>query len=252
MLQRLGRIEFSKELQRRLGINVFIGSDSKNACLAEIHLGALHGVKKNALFLTLGTGIGGSPVYDGKMVLQSAPGHLLLGNSTFAETASTKALMKRASEEAAKNPNSLINAELRKATLEALAKGDAPPALNGKIFFAAYMQKDRVATQVFDEWMERLSNGIASIINLTSAQVIVLGGGVSAMGEIITLPVQQNVQRKILYNRDGNFKVEVKVARFANDAGIIGSAIMALRRTKELEKASSLRRINSCGNLQLG
>lgn len=246
VLTDLGRIPFTKSLSEKLGVKVFIGSDAKNACLAELTFGALKGEKRNALFLTIGTGIGGTPVYDGKIIPRSVPGHTVFSYGTFTEYGSTKALIDKAKVAAKLHPDSLINKEF----VEANKEDKYEREIDGRVFLKAYLKGDLIATKVYNDWIKNLADGIASLVDITGTEVVVIGGGISNLGKVLINPLRKRIQERIFYNHDKAFSIDVKSAKFTNDAGIIGSAVMASNRMREIEnrmqeieKISQIRRI---------
>lgn len=164
-----------------------LANDADAAALGEVLAGAAKD-KKNAILLTLGTGVGGGVILDGRIftgILRGGCelGHMVIrqgGNlctcgrrGCLEQYASATALMTAAREAAKQNRDSLM----------VQLCGDDLGQLNGKHVFDAAQMGDAAAITVIDEYEENLSEGIANLINIFRPEIVILGGGVSAQGK---------------------------------------------------------------------
>ena len=221
------KVPILKILQKKLPVPMYLANDADAAALGEVVAGAAKD-KKNAVLLTLGTGIGGGVIIDGKIfsgILRGGCelGHIVIqhngklctcGRKGCLESyASATALMEMAKEAAREHPESMMNT---------LAGGDISK-IDGRIIFEAEKQDDETAKNVVECYEEYLSVGIANIINIFRPEIIILGGGVSAQGEYLTHVLQKKVDAMCFGGSIGEV-AQIVTSKLKNDAGIIGAA----------------------------
>ncbi len=209
-----------------MGMPVKVSNDANCAALGECVAGAAKEVS-SAVLLTLGTGVGGGVVFDGK-VFEGGPGGAELGHTCVVPEgelctcgrkgclesyASATALIREANRAAAAHPESEMNALLPKYGNE----------MNGIIPFTAAKNGDAVAQTVIDDYVHWLGEGIINLVNIFRPEVVLLAGGVCAQGENLTKPLNAQLKQYAF----GGARVqcpEVKIAALGNDAGILGAA----------------------------
>ena len=206
-----------------------LANDADAAALGEVLAGAAKD-KKNAILLTLGTGVGGGVILDGRIFTGTLRGGCELGHMVIRQGgklctcgrrgcleqyASATALMTAAREMAKQNRDSLM----------VQLCGDDLEQLNGKHIFDAAQMGDAAAIAVIDEYEENLSEGIANLINIFRPEIVILGGGVSAQGKKLTDALQDKVNSMCFGGRHGEIPPIVTSA-LGNDAGIIGAAYL--------------------------
>ena len=211
-------------LRERFGIPVRLSNDANCAALAETVAGAAIGCK-NMVLITLGTGVGGGIIIDGKIYagMRSAGaelGHTLLvldgepcscGRRGCWETyASATALIRQAEKAAAQHPESL------------LAKAEK---MTGLVVFEAADRGDCAAQAVIDRYCEYVAAGFTDLVNALAPEMILLGGGISRQGERILAPIRDYVVRNCFGQKDGAVPV-IAAAKLGNEAGIIGAAAL--------------------------
>jgi len=202
------------ELGKRLGVLVKLHNDAKAAALGEAVYGAGKDYKTVAL-LTLGTGVGGGLIRDGKIEETQAAAGALFGHITI-------------------DYNGRLCTCGRRGCLEAYASATALTAdakaamgianLDGKAVFDAYRQGDQKAKEVVSNYIKYLGEGIVSIINICCPDAIILGGGLSAAGGILTESLKEYIKDKVFGAE--LIKTDIVVSRLGNDAGIIGAALL--------------------------
>ena len=208
---------------------VYITNDANCSVLAEACIGVFRG-RKNAVLITLGSGVGGGILLDGKLYTGAHGaageiGHMVIhldgdfcacGNrGCFERYASADALIRMAQRAVAGSPDSLI---LRKA---ALVTG----AIDAQIVIDAAKEGDPIALRVFEEYIYNLSKGIVSLINLYDPEILALGGGVSCAGEFLISAVRSEVSKYLFFN--GFSCEEIVLSALCNEAGVIGAALFA-------------------------
>ena len=106
-----------------------------------------------------------------------------------------------------------------------LCKGSADNA-DGRTAFDGMRLDDKTAKAVVERYLNYLAEGIANIVNVFRPQAVLIGGGISAEGEALTLPLQEMVDTKIL-GRGRYAPVAIRAASLGNDAGLVGAAMLA-------------------------
>lgn len=217
-----------EEFIKHLGLPVYIGNDANVAAYGEFVYGAGNGKYKDLVAVTLGTGLGAGIVLNGKLVCGSFNGGAELGHvvlvvdgeqcncgrkGCWEKYSSATALIEQAKKAAEKNPSSLLNQ---------LVENDLSK-MNAKIPFDAAQQGDRVAQDVIYEYTRLLAIGIGNIINMVQPEIIVIGGGVSAQGDNLLLPLVEMVKKEVFGGGD-YLNTKIMIAELGNDAGIIGAA----------------------------
>ena len=221
-------IPFVAEMKKHLDTPVYGDNDATVAGLAESVAGVSAGIR-DCVFLTLGTGVGGGIIIDGKPYsgahgCGSEIGHMMIkmggelctcGNyGCFERYASATAIIREARKAMAEHPESSMLA----------ACGGDPEKLNAKIVIDAAKAGDETAKTVFGGYVHALAVGIINIINMIDPEVIVLGGGVSAAGEFLLDAVREAVKPMVFFKTMPYARIEL--AQLGNDAGIIGAAML--------------------------
>ncbi len=216
-------VPVTEELLRRLGVPAFLANDADCAALGEVVTGAAKGCA-SALLFTLGTGVGGGFVVDGRIWsghggLGGEYGHMCIEMDGAACScgqlgcweayASATALIRQAREAAQAHPESALNSV----------------KLSGRSVYAAAAAGDETARAVTARYAEYVGMGLVNFINALFPEVVLLGGGVSGAGEALLRPVRDYV-RAHAFVRDASVLPEVRAAALGGDAGIIGAAAL--------------------------
>jgi glucokinase len=215
---------------------VFIDNDANLAALAEHRFGAARG-SREAVMLTIGTGIGGGMIIDGELFrgsngAASEPGHMVIDfdgppcqgncpNRGCLETfASGTALAREGRDAAQLDPDSALG--------RVQAQGGE---IDGKAVTDAALRGDPVAVGVVEEAGRRLGAGLSSLANIFEPEVIVLGGGVTAVaGELMLPKALEELRSRALPPMN---QTPVKLAELGSDAGMVGAAEMARTELEE-------------------
>ncbi len=218
----------SEKLSELTGIKkIYIDNDANAAAKGEATYGAAKGYN-NSLFVTIGTGVGGGIIINGKVYSGfnfsgAELGHIVIikdgeecpcGRKGCLESyASATALIQQTKEKMLEDKDS---------ALWRVCNGDIEK-VNGKTVFDAMLLNDASAKAVFDKYIEYVASGITSFINIFQPEVLSIGGGISKQGETLIAPIREIVERE-QYSRFCDKKTIIKVAELGNDAGIIGAA----------------------------
>ena len=223
-------VNVRKEIQKYINTDVYVENDANCAALGEVICGAAKG-ESNVVVVTIGTGVGGGIVAEGKINRGSFFGAGEIGHQVISydnglpcgcgrkgcweQYASATALIRQAKEAVEKAPESMI---LR------LAKDHCMDHINAKVIFEAAQEGDQVAQDVLEKYFKYIACGLTNIINTLEPSMIVLGGGMSAQKEYLTDPVTKYVQDEMYGGL--SLKTKIKAATLGNDAGIIGAAFL--------------------------
>lgn len=222
---------FKAKLEAELDIPVIIENDANAAAWAEFRYGAGRGFK-HMVMLTIGTGVGGAVITDSKMLrggfgiagelghLRIVPDGLPCGcgqNGCLESYGSGTALLKAAKQLAASGEPA--GARLRELEAEA-------GQLSGQEVYRAILERDPGAIQVLTTLGDWLGQAIASLTAVLDPEVVVIGGGVSAAGDLLLDPIRQGYLNHLPAR---GFRPELKIlgAEFVNDAGVVGAADLA-------------------------
>jgi len=219
-------------LADRIDLPLIVDNDANAAAWAEYRFGAGAGTSV-MVCLTLGTGIGGGLVINGELFrgtygMAGEWGHMVkvpgghpceCGNlGCWEQYASGNALVREA--------RARLRAGGPSGESLAAALGVGPDALTGPHVTAAAMAGDAQAVELLGEVGTWMGLGIADVVAGLDPEVVVIGGGVSAAGELLLGPARQAFE-STLTGRGFRAYARIELARFRNDAGLVGAADLA-------------------------
>ena len=218
-------------LHGHLGLPVYVDNDANCAAWAEAAAGAAAGTR-HSVTITLGTGIGGGIVIDGKLYggfnnLGGEFGHAVIeadgelcpcGRRGCLEAyASATALARDAKRAADRNPASLLWNH---------REGDR---FTAKSVFDAASDGDADAAAVLNRFVHYLALGLVGVIKIFQPEVIVIGGGVAAAGDALMVPLREAVMREAYRPHiPESRRTKLAIAKLGGDAGIIGAALLGM------------------------
>ena len=221
-----GVLNIPEILHKFIDVPVKANNDANVAALGEMWQGGGKGYS-NMVAVTLGTGVGGGIIVNGKILTGATGaggeiGHIHLEDN---ETESCGCKKKGCLEQYASATGIVRLANRR------LAKDDAPSALRGgevsaKTVFDAVKAGDAVAIEIAEQFGDYLGKGLAAVAAVVNPEVFVIGGGVSKAGEILLSYVKPAFAKYVFYPCG---KAEFKLATLGNDAGIFGAAALILK-----------------------
>ena len=222
-----GVVNVKAELERLTGIRTVAGNDANVAALGEAWKGAAAG-SSDVIMVTLGTGVGGGIIVDGKIVTghHGAGGEIGHANVDHHETESCNCGNRGCLEQYASATGITRLANMR------LAKDEKPSTLrnvaemSAKEVFDAVKAGDEVAIEIATEFGKYLGHALANLAAACDKAVIVIGGGVSKAGEVL-LDYIKGPFKEMAFFADKD--TEFALAELANDAGICGAAKLVLK-----------------------
>ncbi len=223
------KVNLGKILSDKFGKKVFVENDANAAAIGEYIFGAGK-TTKSFIMVTLGTGVGGGIIYDGKLFRGETGGAGEIGHVTInykgrkcncgsygcIETyVGNQRIVEKVKREIKSNPDSKV-VELAGEKLETLSP---------KTLYDAAKLGDEYAIKAIEDIAVMLGAAFASTVNLLDISTIILGGGVSGFGNFLLTPLKKNLKERVLApNRP---RVKIKLSKLKNDAGIKGASSLA-------------------------
>ena len=217
-----------KYIQETIDKPVFIENDANAAAYGEFVAGAAKGAK-NAVCITLGTGVGGGIIIDGRIYSGSNFAGAEIGHTVIEVDGAQCSCGRKGCFEAYSSATGLI-----RMTKEAIA--EHPDCImaqsekeKGKVTartsFDCMRAGDKYAKAVVDKYIKYLAAGITNTINIFQPDILCIGGGVCNEGDPLLLPMKELVAKEV-YTRNSPKNTEIVIAKLGNDAGIIGAAFL--------------------------
>lgn len=215
------------EMQKYINKPIFIDNDANCAAWAEAMAGGTKGIQ-DSVAITLGTGVGGGIVINGKLYsgfnfIGGELGHMVIHvdgepcscgrKGCWEAYASATALIRQTKAAAEANKDSKMWDFYEK-----------EGKFSGRTAFSAAREGDKAAQEVVDNYVKYVGCGLANIINIFQPEVIVVGGGVANEGDALLNPVREYVKNET-YAKDIK-ECRIERAFLGNDAGIIGAALL--------------------------
>ena len=220
-----GTFSIKDTLEDLLNMPVMAGNDANVAALGEMWMGGGQGYR-DLVVVTLGTGVGGGIIIDGKMLTGATGaggeiGHIHVndeeeeicgcGNKGCLEQYSSATGITR-----------LANQLLASSDKDSVLRGGE---VSAKTVFDAVKERDPLAVEVAEKFGKYLGDGLASIACVVNPEAIVIGGGVSKAGEILIDFIRPHYEKNVFH---GSRQVKFSLATLGNDAGIYGAAKLVL------------------------
>ena len=224
-------VPFVAEMTGRLKLPVKVDNDANVACLAEARIGAGKG-RDNVIMLTLGTGVGGGIVLDGRLYHGATGyggelGHIVIdenGPPCQGHCPNHGCLESFASAAGVRAAAAQIAAERPGGTLATAAA--AQTSIDTRFVIDGALDGDQDCIDALAIVGRHLGVGIANYVNIFNPDVVVVGGGIMAAGEILLGVARDEAGRRALRPPWG--EVEVVAAELGNDAGVLGAAALVL------------------------
>jgi glucokinase len=224
-------LPIAARMREALGLPCQVDNDASMAAYAEYRFGAGRGYR-HLLLVTVGTGIGGGVVWDGRLFrgahgFAAEIGHTIVepdgprcgcGNrGCWEQVAAGRAIDRLGREAASEQPHSI---------LARLAGGD-PRAVTGALVSQAAQQGDDASRTILTEVGRRLGQGIAGLVNVLDPQIVLVGGGAIQAGDLLLEPARAAFLEAV-EGPEYRPRVPIVAAGLGNDAGAVGAAALAL------------------------
>ena len=215
------------------GKKVYIENDANAAAKAEAIAGVAAGAPISVM-ITLGTGVGGGIIIDGKVYTGFNFAGAELGHVVIQKGGRQCSCGRKGCWEAYSSATGLVNitkdhivearAAGKKTIMDDMIGGDLSK-VSARTAFNAMKQGDEIGAEVVDEYISYLSCGIVNMINIFQPNVLSIGGGVCNEGDYLMKPLLEKVWGET-YTREGTPRTQILIAKLGNDAGIIGAAVL--------------------------
>ena len=235
----LGVIEYSnnldfynepvaKYIRDEMGLPVYVENDANAAAYGEFVAGAAKGAK-DAVCITLGTGVGGGIIIGGKIYsgfnyAGAEIGHMVVEvdgvqctcgrKGCFEAYSSATGLIRMTKEAMDAHPESKMHEMM----------GDH---VSGRLAFNAMRAGDEAAKSVVDKYIKYLAEGIANTINIFQPEILCIGGGICNEGDALMEPLKAEV-RELVYSKRSERNTAIVRAELGNEAGVIGAAFLGI------------------------
>jgi len=223
-----GIFSVADKLRELTGVEkVKAGNDANVAALGEQWRGGGRGFK-SIVMVTLGTGVGGGVIIDGKILTGSNGAAGEIGHITVnpAETRLTCGCGKKGCLETYSSATGLM-----RMAAEKLKESDRPSTLrqceqvSGREIFREYEAGDEIATEAVEEFARYLGLGLSHVAAVVDPEAFVIGGGISKNGPAVTDVIKKEYEKNVMFALQNK---EFRLAELGNDAGIYGAVRMVL------------------------
>lgn len=212
----------------KLDKQVFIENDANAAAYGEYKAGAAKGAK-SAVIITLGTGIGGGVILDGRIYEGFNYAGAELGHMVIKAGGRPCTCGRLGCWEAYASATGLAN--LTKEAMTAHKESEmwkiagSLDGVNGKTAFDAMRTGDAAGKAVVDTYIADLACGLINVINIFQPEILSIGGGICKEGDNLLVPLKTLIEKE-RYSRYAKNQTHLCVAQLGNDAGIIGAALI--------------------------
>ena len=228
-------VPLKKELEKQLGVPVFVENDGNIAVLG-VHVAELKAKPRHVIGIFVGTGIGGGLIINGELYsgfnhTAGEIGHMVIdvngpkcgcgSRGCFEAVASRTAIFQRIKEGIKEGEKTLLT-DMLGDSLEDLRSGDLRKAIR---------RGDKFVARVIEQAAEYIGIGVANLINILGPEVVVLGGGVmEALADEMTATILKTAKDHAMPGTMKN--VEIITSKLGDNAGITGAAVLARREIK--------------------
>ncbi len=228
-------VHMEQMFRQKINLPVYVENDANAAAYGEYLAGAAKGAK-DAVCITLGTGVGGGIIIDGEIYsgfnyAGAELGHMVIEvdgpqctcgrKGCFEVFSSATGLVRMTKEAMDRNTDSIMHEMAREYG-----------KISARLSFDAMRIGDKTAKEVVDKYIKYLAAGITNTINIFQPDVLCIGGGVCNEGDPLLVPMKEIVAREI-YTRNSAKNTEIVIAKLGNDAGLIGAAFLGRAKEKQ-------------------
>jgi glucokinase len=210
--------KLSEEIKKFTGLDCFVENDVNAAALGESWQGAGKD-RENFVCVTLGTGIGGAIIINGKLYKgvtggSGEVGHIIINENGEECNCGSRGCYERYASTAALIRNYAVKAGISEETI------------NGKDIFKKVKKGEELAVEVYKEFLSHIVTGLVNITHLFDPGLIVIGGGISEEGDCLLKDLNSLFKQKVMPSYEEH--TEIVRAILGNDAGLIGACYIAL------------------------
>lgn len=231
-------VPLKERVERELGLETYLLNDANAAALGEHRFGAGRGVK-DLIFITVSTGIGGGIILGGKLYAGSTGmagevGHMTISvDGPLCHCGNRGCLESLASGWAVAREAQKAIAGGAKTSLRGMA-GSKPDSITAEMVFQAAEKGDALASEIIHKAASYLGVGLANLVNLFNPQLIIIGGGLSQMGDRLFEPAER-VMKERAFTPPAQ-AVKLVPAALGGDAGVLGAVAYVAQQKAKLSR----------------
>ena len=225
---RFDKVPLRDMLEGMLGKKVYIENDANAAALGEALAGAVKGAQ-SCVCITLGTGVGGGIIIDGRIYGGFNFAGAELGHTVIVVDGEMCTCGRLGCWEAYASATALISQTRRamanhpESAMWTIA-GDIDK-VDGRTAFDAMREGDPVGSEVVRTYIKYVATGLVNVINIFQPEVLCIGGGICKEGDTLLIPLSRQIEHE-RYSKYSSHQTRLCVAALGNDAGIIGAAYL--------------------------
>ena len=210
----------------------YVENDANAAAYGEYVAGAAKGAN-DAVCITLGTGVGGGIIINGKIYSGFNFAGAEIGHTVVDPNGPECTCGRKGCFEVFSSATGLIRMtkEAMEADKDSLIwkASEEEGKVSARTAFNAMRMGDATAQAVIDKYIRYLACGITNTINIFQPDILCIGGGVCNEGDPLLLPLKEQVKKEV-YTKNSAKNTEIVIAKLGNDAGIIGAAFLGLNK----------------------
>jgi glucokinase len=220
-------VPLGKHLKEKYGLPTFLDNDATVAGIAESAKGCTKGAA-NSVFITLGTGVGGGIIINGKVTSGehnkgSEIGHMIVGENFYDCNCGNNGCLETFASATALMKDFQRRVEAGEAT-SLYHDAAGAESVTAKDIVDGAREDDPAAKAAVERLAKYLGIGLANVVNLLDPEVIALGGGLSKAGEFLLEQVDSEMRKRLVFKAGAQTRLEI--AQLSNDAGMIGAAML--------------------------
>lgn len=222
--------KIGEEMEKRFHVPVYVLNDANAAALGEVWLGAARG-KRNAVAITIGTGVGGGIIVNSELLLGASGFAGEIGHITVQYGAEECCCGNIGCLEQFASMTALVH-RVRQAIAEGRIEGLSQETVDGRVIFREIEKGNEEMIRIADEWMGYIAAGIRGLIHIFNPEIVIIGGGVSSQQKLFI----DKVREKVLERVHPEFVpgLEITAAQLANRAGMAGAVYYCRQRLGEV------------------
>ena len=215
-------------MQKHINKPFYVENDANAAAYGEFIAGAAKGAN-DAVCITLGTGVGGGIIINGKIYSGFNFAGAEIGHTVVDPNGPECTCGRKGCFEVFSSATGLVRMT-KEAMLEDKASimwqmNEEDGKVSARTAFNAMRAGDRAGKAVVDKYIRYLACGITNTINIFQPDILCIGGGVCNEGDPLLLPLKELVAKEV-YTKNSSKNTEIVIAKLGNDAGIIGAAFL--------------------------
>ena len=223
-------------IEKRLGKKIFLINDANAAALGEMHFGAARGFR-DIIYITLSTGIGGGIIIDGRIYTGTIGTAGELGHMTINDEGPLCECGNRGCWETLASGTALAREAARRikegieTSILHHAGGDIEKITAKEVHVAA-RENDNLAKELIATTGYYIGVGLANLVNIFNPEIIVIGGGLSNIGDMLLKPAYEEAERRAFVQPYQS--VRFALVELGRNSGVIGAAVFALGEIEKL------------------